>query len=196
RDPLDTPLELVIQGRSTAARPGGKTAMGTSINPIRFQKTGPSNMDHQSADAPAQPSLLPVPVDAIPVARPIEERDNSPCSRGALVPAAGAIGSTDACAVVSAVCGLTAIVPVVSQVAGLGFGLASTVRLIRAHRAGRLLRGWGWVFTGLLSSGVALIGWIAVFVAFGVLSSSLADSSSTLQNLSHLRTAAARAEAP
>jgi hypothetical protein len=170
--------------------------MGTSINPIRFHKTGSSDTDHQSVHALAQPVLPPVPVDAIPIAGPIEERHDSPCSRGRLVPVGGAIGSTDTCAVVSAVCGLTAIVPVVSQVAGLGFGLASTVRLIRARRAGRVLRGWGWVFTGLLSSGVALIGWIVVFVGFGVLSSSLAESSSSLQNLSHLRTAAVRAEAP
>jgi hypothetical protein len=170
--------------------------MGTSINPISFQKTGPSDTGHQSVQGAAQQLLPPVPVDAVPVARPIEERDDSPCGRGTLVPAGGAIGTTDTCAVVSAVCGLTAIVPVVSQVAGLGFGLASTVRLIRARRAGRLLRGWGWVFTGLLSSGVALIGWIVVFVGFGVLSSSLAESSSSLQNLSHLGTAAVRAEAP
>jgi hypothetical protein len=170
--------------------------MGTSITRIRFHKTGPSDTSHQSAQAPAQPLLAPVPVNAVPVARPIEERDDGLDGSRALLSARGATGSTDTCAVVSAVCGLTAIVPVVSQLAGLGFGLVSTIRLIRARRAGRLLRGWGWVFTGLLSSGVALIGWIVVFVAFGVLSSSLAESNASLQSLSHLRSAVGQAEAP
>ena len=90
---------------------------------------------------------------------------------------------TDGFAIASAVCGLTAIIPVVSQVIGLGLGVASFVRLRRARRAGVKLGGRGWAITGIVSSGVALLGWIAVFVAFAAIGSSFSGSAETLSAL-------------
>jgi hypothetical protein len=72
----------------------------------------------------------------------------------------------DSLAVASAVFGFTAIIPVVSQVAGLALGISSLVRIRRARRAGRHLRGGGWAVAGIVSSSLMLIGWL---VALGAL---------------------------
>ena len=138
------------------------------------------------ANQPLTSDLVPppVPVTAIPMARPCDgqviaaapgqERDLSTAPSG----------PTDTYAIASAICGLTAIVPVISQVAGLALGVVGMVRLRRARRAGRPLRGLGWAITGLVSSGVSLVGWVAIFVAFGILGASLAKTTSSLDSLS------------
>ncbi|MCK4341156.1 MAG: DUF4190 domain-containing protein [Phycisphaerae bacterium] len=68
-------------------------------------------------------------------------------------------------ALASAVCGLTAFVPVVAQVMGLILGIASLVRIHRARRRGIHLRGLRWALVGLFSSGFVLLCWVVVVVA-------------------------------
>ncbi|UCG15357.1 MAG: DUF4190 domain-containing protein [Phycisphaerales bacterium] len=94
--------------------------------------------------------------------------------------------STDSLAVASAVCGFTAIVPVVSQVAGLALGITSLVRIRRARRCGVDLRGRGWALAGIFSSGFVLLCWVAVIAAFIVVGSLFARSADTLPGLSSL----------
>ena len=78
---------------------------------------------------------------------------------------------TDRLAVASAICGMTAIIPVISQLAGLALGIASLVRIRRARRTGAEVRGTGWALTGIISSGFALLGWVAMVAALLVASS-------------------------
>ena len=73
----------------------------------------------------------------------------------------------DRFAVASAVLGLTAIVPVLSQIAGLTLGILALRRIRRAHQAGIAMAGRGWAITGIVSSGVALLIWIFIAVVFG-----------------------------
>ena len=87
----------------------------------------------------------------------------------------------DRCAVASAVCGLTAIVPVISQVAGLVLGVMALRRIRRARREGLRVGGVGWAVTGILSSGGVLLCWIFIFVVFGVVMSIFTRTSSALQ---------------
>lgn len=68
---------------------------------------------------------------------------------------------TDQAAVASAVCGMTAIIPIVSQVAGLILGAVALVRIGRARRAGVMVGGRRYAITGIVSSALALAGWIA-----------------------------------
>ncbi len=88
--------------------------------------------------------------------------------------------STDHLAIASAVCGITAIVPIISQIMGLGLGIASLVRIRRARRAGIERAGKGWALTGIITSGIALIGWIALFVIMALISSSISGSADSL----------------
>ena len=88
--------------------------------------------------------------------------------------------STDHLAIASAVCGITAIVPIISQVMGLGLGIASIVRIRRARRAGIERAGKGWALTGIITSGVALIGWIALLAIMALVSSSISSSADSL----------------
>jgi hypothetical protein len=90
---------------------------------------------------------------------------------------------TEGFAVASAICGFTAIVPLVSQVIGLAFGMISLSRIRRSRRAGIELAGTRWALAGITSSGFALFCWIAIFVAMGMLSDSLANSASSLSTL-------------
>ncbi len=90
---------------------------------------------------------------------------------------------TEGFAVASAICGFTAIVPLVSQVIGLALGMISLSRIRRARRAGIELAGTRWALAGITSSGFALFCWIAIFVAIGVLSDSLANSAGSLSTL-------------
>ncbi len=90
---------------------------------------------------------------------------------------------TDGFAVASAICGFTAIVPVVSQVIGLVLGIVSLVRIRRARRAGIEVRGTRWAVAGVASSGFALLCWVAIFVAMSVLTTSLSHSSQSLDAL-------------
>lgn len=88
------------------------------------------------------PSLSPPPV-------PAHLADGLPTAR------------TDQAAVASAVCGMTAIIPIVSQVAGLILGVVALVRIGRARRAGVIVGGRRYAITGMVSSALALAGWIA-----------------------------------
>ncbi|MFQ5495474.1 MAG: DUF4190 domain-containing protein, partial [Phycisphaerae bacterium] len=154
------------------------------------------------------PASLPIPGDAtiptanaVPTARRITREEPSgsfgpaPHPSGRLVvvrpsvtglqPVAGpnARPRTDSLAVASAVCGLTAVVPIISQLMGLCLGAAGLARIRRAKRAGRCLRGTGWAITGIVTSGVSLIGWIALFVGLAALSESLTNVSAALDAL-------------
>ena len=95
-----------------------------------------------------------------------------PCGPGAAGgPQPPVLGNTDGLAVASAICGFTAIVPVLAQVLGLGLGIASLVRIRRARRCGVHLRGRGWAWAGIASSGLLLLCWIvsiAALVAVGM----------------------------
>ncbi len=93
------------------------------------------------------------------VARPVTPAHRPPQS----APTAIDAQPLDHLAVASAICGFTAIVPVLSQVAGLGLGVLSLRRIRRARRAGVGLRGTGWAVAGIGLSGFALLGWIATF---------------------------------
>ena len=86
----------------------------------------------------------------------------------------------DRCAMASAVCGVTAIVPVVSQVAGLVLGIIAIRRIRRARREGFAVAGLGWATTGIVSSIFVLLGWLFVVVIFGVVVSIFSDASAVL----------------
>ena len=126
-----------------------------------------------SAVGPGPSSL--VPVSAVPLARPSPEIPTSPhppppAVGGSIVPA-----DSDGYALASAVCGFTAIIPVVSQLAGLVLGIVGLVRIRRARREGRERRGVGWAMFGLVSSGTALVGWVALLAVFLWLGSTLSE---------------------
>jgi len=86
----------------------------------------------------------------------------------------------DRCAMASAVCGVTAIVPVISQVAGLVLGIIAIRRIRRARRAGFAAAGLGWATTGIVSSIFVLLGWVFVVVIFGVVVSIFSDAAAVL----------------
>ena len=90
---------------------------------------------------------------------------------------------TDTLAVASAVCGFTAIVPVVSQVLGLGLGVASLLRIRQARRCGLKLRGRGWALAGIFSSGFVLLSWLAVFGVLLAVGRSFGNTAGVLQAL-------------
>jgi hypothetical protein len=71
---------------------------------------------------------------------------------------------TDPLALAAAACGFVAIVPILTQLAGLALGIASLVRIRRARRRGIPLRGVPWALAGLISSGFVLLSWVAVLV--------------------------------
>ncbi len=79
----------------------------------------------------------------------------------------------EACCVASAVCGLTALVPVFSQIAGLVLGLVGLARIRAARRRGENLRGAGWAIAGLCSSGLMLLCWLGMFAALASVGSVL-----------------------
>ena len=119
----------------------------------------------------------PIPPAATPLARPLPVREPTLWQR--LVPA-----DTDSYALASAVCGFTAIIPVISQVAGVVLGVAGLVRIRRARRAGRPRCGVGWACAGLVSSGIALAGWIVILVAFVWVRSTISGVTGQLSALS------------
>jgi len=92
------------------------------------------------------------------------------------------VAPREGCSVASAVCGLTAIVPMISQLAGLGLGVAGLIRIRRARRRGVHLRGTGWAVAGLCSSGLVLACWIAVFAIFLVVGATFAKTAGGLQS--------------
>ena len=90
---------------------------------------------------------------------------------------------TDRMAVFSAVCGLTAIIPIVSQIIGLTLGMISLRRIRHARRQGIVLPGAGWAVTGLVSSGFTLLGWLAFFAVMAVLANTFSNSTDSLSSL-------------
>jgi hypothetical protein len=86
-------------------------------------------------------------------------------------------------AVASAVCGLTGFVPIIGQVLGVVFGVLSLIRIRRSRATGSALGGAPWAVVGLVSSGAAMLGWIALFLAVSTVSSSLGSTSNLLDTL-------------
>ncbi len=127
----------------------------------------------------------------VPYARPVQttvtrvEAQLPLVSPVGVAAAGGTLGRcrTDGFAVASAICGMTAIIPFVSQVIGLGFAVVSLTRIRRARRAGIGLVGAKWAAVGMISSGFALICWVGIFVAMGLLNSSLSHSVDSLNVL-------------
>ena len=113
----------------------------------------------------------PVAPTVTPLARPIPACEPTLWQR--LVPA-----DTDSYALASAVCGFTAIIPVISQVAGVALGVVGLVRIRRARR------GVGWACAGLVSSGIALAGWAVILVAFVWVRSTISGVTGELNALS------------
>src|SRR5262245_52920739 len=91
-----------------------------------------------------------------------------------------AAGRTDKVAVASTVCGLTAFVPVFSQIVGLFLGVWALIRIRRARRAGYVVRGRGWATVGITGNAFVLLGWIALFGIFATLRSTLSESATKL----------------
>jgi hypothetical protein len=163
---------------------GDMPAVSQSSEPRPPDRPASSSAREADQQVASDPSPPPVPVTAVPVASPVGSQAIAPTASPDPGLSIGRATRTDTCAVASAICGLTAIVPVISQVAGLVLGTVGMVRLRRARRAGRPLRGLGWAVTGLVSSGATLVGWVALFVAFGILGASLAKTTSSLDSLS------------
>lgn len=94
-----------------------------------------------------------------------------PIVRGAVpVVRRGWFENCDPLALASAACGLTALIPVVSQVLGLVLGVSSLIRIRSARRQGLVRRGTGWAWAGIVSSGFMLLVWgfvVAVLLAVG-----------------------------
>ena len=90
---------------------------------------------------------------------------------------------TDRLAIASAVCGLTAFIPVVSQIVGLVLGIISLLRIRRARRAGATVGGLGWAAAGIASSGFALLLWLGIMAAYATVGSSLAHTTNAFQPL-------------
>ena len=88
----------------------------------------------------------------------------------------------DRCAIASAICGLTAFIPVLSQIAGVVLGIVALCRIRRARRAGHPTAGTGWAVTGLVSSSVVLLSWIFVFIVFAAVLALFANTATTLDH--------------
>ncbi len=125
-----------------------------------------------------------VPAQVVPVARPLSSAVvTSPPALPDEVRYVVVKRTTEPFAVASAICGMTAIIPVLSQLVGLTLGIVSLVRLRRAKRTGIDLAGKGWAIAGIVSSGFALIGWIGFAVALTSVGSSLLSSTDALNSL-------------
>ena len=123
-------------------------------------------------------ALEPTPLAPVPASPPVAD-PNSPCPAPSgpsqvtcvATPVAGrpssniVLANTDRMAVASLVCGLTAIVPVVSQVAGIVLGVWSLVRIRRVRRAGGVAGGTWAAGTGIGFSAAVLISWVFVIAA-------------------------------
>lgn len=92
-------------------------------------------------------------------------------------------GGTDGMAVGSAICGMTGLIPLVTQIAGLGLGFASLARIRRARRRGIHLTGKGWAITGIVTSIFGLLGWIGMGLALTAVHTSLGNSSDALSTV-------------
>ncbi len=129
-----------------------------------------------------QPQPEPVRVEVsrceVPLARPVAAPASTMGPQGGLL-----VAKREPLAVVSLVCGLTGIIPIVTQVIGLGTGIAGLVRIRRARRRGVVLGGSGFAITGIVSSGLVLLGWVAAAAALSLVGQSIAGSSHTLLDI-------------
>lgn len=111
-----------------------------------------------------RPTVVTVEIEPVPVV-PAPITLARPATLAPAVPGTAILSwwrETDRLAIASAICGFTAIIPVLSQVAGLVLGIAGLVRIRRARQRGIRLRGKLWALAGIFSSGFALLSWIAV----------------------------------
>ncbi len=72
----------------------------------------------------------------------------------------GGAAPTDRLAVASTFCGMTAFIPIISQLAAVLLGLVALHRIRRARRAGVPARGVGWALAGIAAGLIVLAGWI------------------------------------
>ncbi|MCH8147662.1 MAG: hypothetical protein IH987_06650 [Planctomycetes bacterium] len=137
---------------------------------------------HDRRSVVAGTELDPV-AEVVPLARPLYGQ-----AAGAITPADSnmqgdmvlAPGGTDGMAVGSAICGMTGLIPLVSQIAGLGLGFAGLARIRRARRRGILVTGKGWAITGIVTSVFGLLGWIGLGLAMTAVSASLGNTNHAL----------------
>lgn len=126
----------------------------------------------------------PLPVVSVELARPVEAKSCPLSSPGAAPPSLpGESARTDKVAIASTVCGLSAFIPIISQVVGLFLGVWALFRIRRARRAGQSVRGTGWATAGITGNGFALLGWLALFASFAALKGTLAQTTSQLHPL-------------
>jgi hypothetical protein len=90
---------------------------------------------------------------------------------------------TDKVAIASSICGLTAFIPVFSQLVGLFLGIWAFVRIGRARRAGKNVRGVGWALAGVTGNAFALLGWVSLFATFSALHGTLNQATNQLHPL-------------
>ena len=168
-------------------RPNTSYVNWTTIHNIlgRYSLNDPS----PSSDLAPPPVARPVDSvvltsDVVPVARPLSSAVvTGPPALPEEVRYVVVKRTTEPFAVASAICGMTAIVPVLSQLVGLTLGIVSLVRFRRAKRSGLELSGKGWAIAGITTSGLALIGWIGFAVVLAGLGSSVLSSSDALSSL-------------
>ena len=134
-------------------------------------------------DPLARPVLTAQVEPPLPVARPLSAARPAAPDHASSATLANAPGRTDRLAVASAACGLTAFVPVISQLFGLWFGAISLLRIRRARRQGGNLRGSGWAWTGMISSGIALLGWLALPALLAHLGQSFTHTTESLTSI-------------
>lgn len=121
----------------------------------------------------------PVHVDVAPIAAPIAR------AVGASETRFGSGGELltvrrEPLAVISLVCGLTGIIPVLTQVIGLGTGIAGLVRIQRSRHRGVALAGTGMAISGIVCSVLVLLGWLGAAIAVSLVGQSIAGSGENL----------------
>jgi len=136
-------------------------------------------------------------LEPVPVARPIDgataeglsavEARQGPPPIPAHLAERVAATRTDHAAVASAVCGMSAVIPIVSQIAGLILGFLALGRIAKARRAGVVVGGRRYAMTGIISSMLALAGWVAFGVLMLGVNKTLAHTLKPLTGISALR---------
>jgi hypothetical protein len=152
-----------------------------------YRKLSKAALNFKMLEIPQKTFAVPPPIP-VPVARPVRLDDPivglPPIPGPPPLPAASQIGGqTDKVAVASTVCGLTAFIPIFTQVVGLILGIWALLRIRRARRAGQNFRGRGWATAGIAGNGFALLGWIMLLGAFAVLKGTLGESAQKLHPL-------------
>jgi len=89
----------------------------------------------------------------------------------------------DRCAVASVICGLTAFVPVLSQVASIVLGVIALRRIRRDQRLGVVTRGRRLAAIGIASGVLALLGWVSMAAGLLILRDKISQSTGALQQV-------------